>query len=397
MEFHSFKSSLPGASLDLPEIANSTEGLEFIGFDPKFAAHIFRTYDKYKAVESDPDEFFTFVHGHIIQITSAAFSGPSERSSMTKIGICQEVQDAILDPAFVDIYNTETLLFWIEDTLRANYSNLRLLLGRLHDQGNIELAKKSKKKKKRAKLESAFPAASASAQEETGLEEDIAAVTLSSESAENLFKHCVVVETPPKILDNHTILWKGKVSSELVAHEAPFFMENGALNMLHLNSRAGGDFNSQQEVHYWTTEKETAEQYRKYAARRSPLVETWMIRIQVPNEFLGSLPTENLYYSRDWKEYVWYCKNKDVIPEKFHHLSEKAHLIKGHICKKPTVLIQRMKSQEVQDQITKGDLMYNDNSKATQWVFMKAETISRLAEEIKGKVYVEITGPLMEI
>lgn len=396
VRFQSFSSSSSDLTLDLPETANSIEGLEFIGFDHKTATHVFRTYDKYKSIESDDDDFFSFVHGHIIMINSSKFAGSSERESMTNLGIRQAVQDAILDPNFTQVYNTETLEFWIEDTLKVNYATLLRLLGRLQDQANIELSKKTKKQKKRAKLESAFPQASTSAQAaETGIEEDIDAVTLSAESSENFFKHCVVVESPPKALENHTILYKGKAASELVRDVDPFFLENGALNIIVLNSHRGGDFNWLHEVQYWSPEKQTAERYRQYAAERSPFSETWVVRIQVPNEFLAPLRTEQLWYSANWKEYVWWCKRKQPVPEKFHHLSEKADLIKGHICARSPPEVARFKAQDFQTKFTKNDLMYNDGQKATQWVFMKEEKVRQLAQLLKGKVYVEINGPLV--
>jgi hypothetical protein len=195
--FQSFTQPSAGLTLDLPETANSIPGLEFIGFDSKTATHIFNTYNKYKEPSSSPEaanyDFFTFIPGHVNAINSSKFDGLSERESMIKLGLLQSVQDAILDPGFSQVYNTETLGFWIEDTLKVNYTTLLQLLVRLQDQANIELSKKKSKQKKRAKLDSAFPQASTSAQAQTGLEEDVAAVTLSSESSGNLFKHCVVV------------------------------------------------------------------------------------------------------------------------------------------------------------------------------------------------------------
>jgi hypothetical protein len=50
---------------------------------------------------------------------------------MTQIGLTQQMQDAILDPRFSTIFGTETLRFWIDDTLRINYLTLMHLLRRL--------------------------------------------------------------------------------------------------------------------------------------------------------------------------------------------------------------------------------------------------------------------------
>lgn len=89
---------------DLPSLANSIAGLEFIGFTHVTATHIFNTYSKYKLPSTSPsaenEDFFSFIHGHIIMINSSKFAGSTDRESMTNIGISEDVQDRILDPKF---------------------------------------------------------------------------------------------------------------------------------------------------------------------------------------------------------------------------------------------------------------------------------------------------------
>jgi hypothetical protein len=132
----------PPSPLRLPDIANSIVGLEFIGFTHKTALHIFTTCNKYKEPFSSPSasnyNFFSFIHGYILHINSSKFNGLSECESMSKLGICQAVQDAILDPAFSRVYETKTLGFWIEDTVRIDYMTLLHLRDRGYQEDEDE-------------------------------------------------------------------------------------------------------------------------------------------------------------------------------------------------------------------------------------------------------------------
>jgi hypothetical protein len=57
--------------------------------------------------------------------------------------------------------------------------------------------------------------------------------------------------------------------------------------------------------------KETAEEYRQSAARRSSNADTCIIQIQIPQSFIRSLRIQHLWYSPNWKEYVWTCRKME--------------------------------------------------------------------------------------
>jgi hypothetical protein len=145
---------------------------------------------------------------------------------------------------------------------------------------------------------------------------------------------------------------------------------------------------------YWTPEAETAEEYRAWAARRCPWADTWVIRIQIPKTFIDSLRQQDLWYSRDWKEYFWYCRKKIRPPEKFNSYWQAggADLIKGHICTGVHSSITRIKKEEVQTRITEDNVLLIRSGRATQWVFMQDDSIERLGAEIRGKIHIEITS-----
>lgn len=43
------------------------------------------------------------------------------------VGLKKEFQDAILDPRFISIFGTESVKFWIKDTLESRYRSLAKL------------------------------------------------------------------------------------------------------------------------------------------------------------------------------------------------------------------------------------------------------------------------------
>ncbi|KAG9627765.1 hypothetical protein KCU98_g19022, partial [Aureobasidium melanogenum] len=119
---------------NLPSVANSIAGLEFIGFTHATATHIFSTYSKYKLPSTSPsadnEDFFSFIHGHIIMINSSKFAGSTERETMTNLGISEDVQDRILNPKFAGVRGTGSLEYWVEDTARVNYLTLVRMIQR---------------------------------------------------------------------------------------------------------------------------------------------------------------------------------------------------------------------------------------------------------------------------
>lgn len=223
----------------LPDTANSISALEFIGFEHKTATHIFSTYDKYKepfsSTKASNYDFFSFIHGHLIHINSSNFDAESsDAEKMTKLGIRKETQNAILDERFRDVFGTQTLQFWIEDTLKVNYATLL----RLHDQANNK-------------------------------EPDL--------GSKDLLKHCTNLDSPPKALENHTTLYKAHITTT-----DSLFTENGTLDVTSLNGSGGGGFNWLNEAQYWTPDLHLAEQFRQYSALCCPFTSTMLLSLPDP-------------------------------------------------------------------------------------------------------------------
>jgi hypothetical protein len=376
VRFRSFSSS-PGFTLDLPQSAISVAALGFIGFTAETAADIFKRFTSRPNPDINPDDLLDYIHGHTLMLFTGSYQHCLPAQAMTQIGLTQQIQDTILDPRFSVIFGTKTLHFWIDDTLRINYLTLIQLLQRLKNQATRSIAKKTK----RAKLNGIFPLKKSSSQQVT------TTATLNVMPEDHyLPKNFVAVDKPSEILEDHYVLYKAKAAAEM--GDPQWIQDDGSLEMNAITTYGRDDFNYVNTAWYWTPEAETAEMYRAWAARRCPWSDTWVIRIQIPKTFINSLRQQDLWYSRDWKEYVWYCRKKMRPPEKFNSYWQAGgvDLIKGHVCTGVHSSITRIKKEEVQTKITEDNVLLISSGGATQWAFTRYDIIERLGAEIHGKM-----------
>lgn len=138
---------------------------------------------------------------------------------------------------------------------------------------------------------------------------------------------------------------------------------------------------------------------QKYTAsgRRAGVhtVTACIIRIQLPVSFIESLNTAQLYYSLDWKEFIWLCRRKANVPLKFGYLEE-AELIKGHVCGNLSVKVNRIPQHDVQTTMNEDNVLRHHRDsrhhKSTQWMFQGDDAVDKLAIEIRGMMDIEIFG-----
>jgi hypothetical protein len=262
-----------------------------------------------------------------------------------RLGIRQEIIAAILDQRFSWVFGTQTLGYWVEDTLKVNYATL-LRLKRLQDR-----------------------------EEEGSMDK-------------KLWEHCEVIDHPPEELDDYTILYKAMAStSSLDSH--PLFMDDGTLNISTLSSPRGGDFNGQDSAVYLTPQRQTAELYRRYISLRCPYSSTYLVCLSIPNIFLSSLRMEEVYFSETWKELIWCCRRKQPVPEHLQHLG-KADVVKGYICTKPD--IARLSLQDLPSKVTEDDIfVHEDGQKGIQWCFREEKV--REVMGLGAQVHVGVFGP----
>lgn len=111
----------------------------------------------------------------------------------------------------------------------------------------------------------------------------------------------VTAEPACPILDDHFVLYKAGAASEFEGTVD----ENEDFNPARLCAMPE-EFNTK----YWTPEWDCEELYRAWTAKRCPIAETWIIRIQVPISFINSLKIKTLWYGSEWKEFVSNCRKR---------------------------------------------------------------------------------------
>lgn len=309
----------------------------------------------------------------------------------------KEFQDAVLDPRFTGIFETETLKFWIKDTLASRSHTIAYLQRRCR---NLALrgggGKGHQKKKSRPSLPtdlSVFERGQAGPSnipaQDSNESLSMSAITKDLKFPENNVR----IGAPAAALDDHHVFYKGRAAH--IDEDMPLIGLDGSINLTSIDTLPGGDFNARKLASYWTPEEATAELYRLFAVRRDVYAETWIISIQVPKSFMATLRKTSLWYSADWKEYVWLCRKKALqLPNKFDELSN-AQVIEGHICCKLPQMIARIKPENVQTTINEDFCLFykgqhGQMAKSTQWVFIGDDTMVQLSNLVRGKVHIDV-------
>ncbi|KAL2405877.1 hypothetical protein ABEF95_000829 [Exophiala dermatitidis] len=367
------QAELAATFFDLPTNPSSVAALEFLGFTSSIARAI---YDDWLEHDHDHEELIAHVYKYVenrisdhiksIGLPLASHDvhhdSQSMKETMRRLGLGQEFQDALTDERFADIFWTESLHAWVKDTLWARYASLVRLLGRVKRCAG----ESSRRRRDNLSTETTDGDGDASGSrdaaaathmtlEEYGLPSNYVSILQKEQKGNNdsddndnggpnnwnnnstrngngnRAKESIPL---PPVLPDHIVLYKGKA-----APPKPFIRDSdGSIDMAVLASSPGGDFNHNYQAHYWTPDREVAEKYRGWAARRCPYGETWVIRMQISKKFIETLNVEELWLSdyededeedgdgnangkhvsgtgSAWKEYVWHCKSQITPPE----------------------------------------------------------------------------------
>jgi len=365
------------ASLDLPTDIESVAALEHLGFTRKVAGDVFERYAKRPDPQQNPDSILEYAFGELNRLNAQPWlQDLPPRQAMTTIGISNELQDALLDSRFTQLFKSESLLYWLKDSMKLRLATLEQLLERLKSYASRTIT--IRKGGKRAILP---PTALTN--------------VLTTPEEHGLPSAWVSVEAAPPKPEGYVALYKGNFP--VMVGGVGFIQDNGDINLDSIRTYPGGDLNHTNNAWYWTEEQETAEEYRQWAAKRNKYAETWLIRVLVPQTYFTSLRKQQLFYSPDWKEYIWYCKNGLTPPAKFDKFwkAGEAEVVEGHICGCPTQIIQRTKKEHVQQKITEDHLLVIGGKKATQWVLMHREMAERFGEIARGNVYIDVHPPII--
>jgi hypothetical protein len=287
VRFNSYNLDLDRTFL-IPRYTDSVAALEFIGFTTTAASQIFKNFSAKSA--DHPDDLLEFACGHIAQLNRKEVNNMSIADALSMVGMHSKIQAVFLDPQFQQVRETQTLHFWVKDTITVSWLTLTRLQQRLKTYAKDS---ESRKKQKRVRI---------SASTFTPPVQVGPIAMLSQESNSETFPAVhTLVDTAPEALPRHVVLYKGKPAEDM---SGGWIKEDGSLNMPAIASATRGDFNSSEEAYCFYPEHETAELYRKWAQEHCPCSETWTIRIQLSDIFVSSLPRASLWWGQDFKEYV---------------------------------------------------------------------------------------------
>lgn len=359
----------------------SVEVLEYIGFVPDAARLIYDRYCGRPSPSENPDDLMAYVIAHLTSLSRRQYDTMSRQEALADVGLTHQIQEAITDPSFSEIFGTQTLSYWAQDTVEINYAALLRQQKLLKSHANKRMAHKKKQKRHRHEP---------SREDQKPSEQQPVTATINMTPQDFQFPEAyVMVQPEANILADHISLYKGKAYDEL-RPAGDIIESDGTVNLRPLSTPPGGDFNFDFNAQYWTPEIETAERYRKFAERRSPGADTCIIHIQIPRSFIDSLRMEDLWYSNNWKEYIWNSRRQATPPQKFDHLWKpgQADIVRGPICSTLSTQIVRISRENIQDRITEDNVMrLPSGRKAIQWVFVQRDVIDRLAEQVRGKMH----------
>jgi hypothetical protein len=300
--------------MDIPIEEESAAVLEYIGFEKSTASEIFERYAGRPDPDQCPDDLLDYACAQISLLKTKSYRDMDMQEAMARVGLTQQIQTAIADPAFSDILWTRDLHFWVKDTLETNYATLFRRQELLKRPARYRIAHKNKRRKT---LEPATVTATVNID------------VMTQDFLQLPSAHVAVLKGDVPTRPDHVLLYKGKAYWDLRGWGSQRLIRaDGSIDLSRLSTDAGGDFNSKFNALYWTPDKEMAERYRRWAARRCPRSETCLIQIQIPNTFIGRLRSAVIGSSADWKEFVWTCKQTDSF--NFDYLGD-VDLIKGHI------------------------------------------------------------------
>ncbi|CZS88305.1 uncharacterized protein RAG0_00025 [Rhynchosporium agropyri] len=387
---------------DLPESDKSVAAVEFCGFTRTRAGEIFGRWAG-KQVQN-PYSLVDFMIGEIDNLNLEPLVSMERSEAMVLLGISEELRTALTLPKFTAIWRSERAHFWLVDTVKMRYHTLQTLLAKLKNCAVETIRqRKTRGQGKRAKVAGAIDPAGASSSSTPASQQPPSNFSAIVSSKSNTLPSAyVVVQSPPTIRPDHYVYYKGKSAAQLMAgpNGDNLILEDGSINMDAIESFRGGDFNMRDQAWYFSKEEGTAEQYRQYQIARDTRAETWIVRISLPKSFVDGLKKKEIWYSADFKQFVWYCRNKGnkgkPVPSKFDDWlpSGGAQFIEGHICFRDEDFMTGLKKENVQQHISESDLMYNGNKKATQSVFVDLNLRERLNELLRGNIYVEIFSPV---
>jgi hypothetical protein len=360
-------------TIEVPDILNSSESLQFCGLQPEVAELLYQ-----KWVEDDrtlgPEDLgygqtvICLAEYYVEEMGrrgDALWEQDDWDEALTSQGINDATRTRIMDPNFKSLRLTGSASEWALDTLKLSWEFLEGLDARL------------KKSKRENDIRSISPALSAKPSKAI---KPSSSLTSALHAESSSLKLAIETETP-KHIEGRTLLYKGGAWTRLTS----IFDPDGSLNVEQILSTPPVDFHPTNLDLYFTKQWDVAKKYAGYAMRRVPPQEATVLTVAVPSSFLAS---SREIFGEAWKRLVWYSRNLGAriknggLPTDLDEYVN-ADVLLGNICGAGTWQIRRMKSP---DELTV--LKTDEGEKGTQVVLQGMGMIRKFQEECRGFVWV---------
>ncbi|RMD40049.1 hypothetical protein DV735_g5079, partial [Chaetothyriales sp. CBS 134920] len=127
-------------TLNLPVDPISTAALEYIGLTAPAATEIYSKYVVSTSstwsedggdddVEKKADRLLECACCHVARLETAEYQDMPPAQALEAVGVDENMRNTLLDPYFSDILGTETMSYWVQDTLKMRARSLRGLHG----------------------------------------------------------------------------------------------------------------------------------------------------------------------------------------------------------------------------------------------------------------------------
>lgn len=361
-------------TIDVPDMLNSPESLEFCGLQTEVAKLL---HQKWEHDEQTLEPYTLGYGATLISIARHYIRGMADRKNalweqddwddaLESMGINELTRSRILDPTFKDLRLSRSAAEWALDTLDRSWEYLDGLDARL------------KKLKEEKETRSGSPDSSVKPLKAKRPSDSLTSALHSGSSSLKL-----AVETEvPKEVPGRILLHKGGGWTRLIS----IFNPDGSLNVRGIASQPPVDFHPWHKDLYFTKQWDVALHYSNFAQRRVPPDTATILTVAVPSSFTASLLQ---VFGDDWKKLVWHSRNEGASFENYGSLPkelakyEEADVLIGLICGVGHDQIQRLKSPDDLE-----NLKISNGERATQVVLQGQEMLNKFKEECRGYVWV---------
>lgn len=350
---YSSSPSTPGRDevVEIPEVLNSQETLEFFGLRPDLAGEL---YEDWLESQQTPGELgygedimsfaFDYLKYQVRGMEFTRFSTVDDwRQVLAELGVSRRLADAIFDANCAEIRKSRSPPDWVLDTFQIAWDFLRVL--------NARILRRE-------------------------MEQDGLVPPLPS--------------TAPAARDGRVTLRKGGAMSRL----ASVFMEDGSLYISDVLSGAPTQFHHQRHNLLCLTDLAYAEKCASFCHLRVPAEDGGVLAFAIPDElFAGLKEAEN----RDWQQLVWWAQRCPYVVGEHPPMSLapylEAPLLIGYMCRVPPHVIQQLPSS---GQLYGQHLRIRGGHDAIQFLFQSWEVQQQIQAQCVGWTWLRPQNELEE-